>query len=318
MKIIKIILIIVIIVNLFSFSACENKKETASVTSSEIQDASNENKTIMLLSDPIVEEMFNQNYSELKIYYDVADDPDSNCSYYLNSKNENFWKDLYTFVSEIKVEPIEKYDIDRGNSINFPSLFSVNGKDQIEVDDNHDRAYYSEGIYERIKTFIKPYIAELKKHYTVSWGQDDFVFEYKIFDKNGRVIDSDVISEEPNIFINDNIAHMWIQWGTGTLTRTGVFYDIESGKKSPVYNGQTDHYGTVVCCAEYDKVSLYDMFSGKTLYVIDEFDLPIEDALDGVSRAEFSKDGKQIIVSCYPYSKTENQVFDIPENLFKQ
>ncbi len=316
MKSIKIVLIIVIIVNLFSFSACENKNEISSVTSSEIQDTSNEKETIMLLSDPIVEEVFKQNYSELRIYYNVADDPDSNYSYYLNSKNEKFWKDLHTFVSEIKAEPIEKYDIDRDNSIHFP-FFSVNGKDQIEVDDYNDRAYYSEGIYERIKTFIKPYIAELQKQYTVSWSQDDFKHEYKIFDKNGRVIDSDTVEKEPNIFINDNIAHMWIQWGTGPLTRTGVFYDIESGKKSPEYVGPTDHYGTIVCCAEYDKVSLYDMFSGKTLYVIDEFDLPIEESIEGVSWAEFSKDGKQIIVRCHPYSETEKQVFDVPDKLLK-
>ena len=104
---------------------------------------------------------------------------------------------------------------------------------------------------------------------------------------------------------------MWVQTGTGALTRYAKFFDINNGLISPEYYGQTDYYGDKVCAIGSSQVIVYEMFSGEKVCCLDSFEKPLADCVENICSAYFTKDGTQIIVEYLNTElETEKQIFD--------
>ena len=185
--------------------------------------------------------------------------------------------------------------------------------------------YYCHGIYDKLQDFIDPFVDHNFDYYETASTRVLYNFEFAIKDINGEYIDSDCISEEPHIFVSNSTVHLWAQWGTGLSTRTNTYYDIFTGQKSPEYLGQSDYYGSLVLSTTRkftelsDGIYIYDMFSGKLLYTIDEFELPLYDSIESIVSAYFSPDGKQIHVAYFTGTGDEiervKQIFDLPQKV---
>ncbi|MCH5317710.1 MAG: hypothetical protein J1E05_07005 [Eubacterium sp.] len=283
------------------------------------QNAENQSKQVSLYS--VIEPDFNFNdvYMETSIH--SYTNSQYGLNYYFNNKNQAYMNALSEVLKEIKTEPAaDEFDKNSESvSISFYNASSesftihINANDQIRLD--YEKTYIGEHAYEKIKETIDPFITECDKYYAVGLTPILHLYEYAIFDTDSRILESHVNSREPRIFANGNIVHMWIQSGTGTLTRSALFYDVTTGQKSPEYSGVTDYFGSLVSSTSSGKVCIYDMFSGNLLYTIDSFEYPLADAIENIFGAYFNDNGQLVV--WYPDENYDEQVqtFDLPENL---
>lgn len=286
-----------------------------------VQKAENQIEQISLYS--VIEADFNFNdvymatsiYSYTNLEYDLI-----HC---FNNKNLAYMHALLDVLKGIKTEPaIDEFD---NNSESLSIAFSnatgeifwmeINGKNQIQFDIVKEKTYMGEHAYEKIKETIDPFIAECDKYYAVGLTPILHLYEYAIFDTDYHIIESHANSREPHIFANGNIVHIWIQAGTGTLTRSALFYDVTTGQKSPEYSGVTDYSGSLVSSTSRDKVCIYDMFSGKLLYTIDSFEHPLADAIENIICAYFTENGQLLVRYIDEKYDEQVQTFDLPDNL---
>lgn len=286
-----------------------------------VQKSENEIEKISLYS--VIEPDFNFNdvYMETSIH--SYTNSQYGLNYYFNSKNQAYMSALSEVLKEIKTEPAtDEFDNNRESfSISFYNAsgeifwMEINDKNQIQFDIVKEKTYIGEHAYEKIKETIDPFISECDKYYAVGLTPILHLYEYAIFDTDSRILESHVNSREPRIFANGNIVHMWIQSGTGTLTRSALFYDVTTGQKSPEYSGVTDYFGSLVSSTSSGKVCIYDMFSGNLLYTIDSFEYPLADAIENIFGAYFNDNGQLVV--WYPDENYDEQVqtFDLPENL---
>lgn len=285
------------------------------------QKAENQSKQVSLYS--VIEPDFNFNdvYMETSIHLYTNSQYGSN--YYFNNKNQAYMSALSDALKEIKTEPAtDEFDNNSESvSISFYNAsgeifwMEINDKNQIQFDIVKEKTYIGEHAYEKIKETIDPFITECDKYYAIGLTPILQLYEYAIFDINHKEIESHANSREPKIFANGNIVHTWIQAGTGTLTRSALFYDVTTGQKSPEYSGVTDYFGSLVSSTSRGKVCIYDMFSGKLLYTIDSFEYPLADSIENISGAYFNENGQLVVWYLDENFDEQVQTFDLPENL---
>lgn len=262
---------------------------------------------------------FDDVYMETSIYSHT--NSDTSMDYFFNNKNQDYMAALLSVLKEIELEPATNEFVHESENI-YICFFNasgesftmdINSNDKIQF--NHNDVYVSEHAYEKLREAIEPFITESDKHYTCVFSTITHLYEYAVFDAEHKVIDSYTNYREPNIFANDNIVHMWTQWGTGTLARNAFFYDVTTGQKSPEYGGVTDYFGSLVSSTSTNMVSIYDMFSGKLLYTIDSFEYPLADFIENISGAYFTENGQLTVWYVDENNENRIQTFDLPANL---
>ncbi len=255
---------------------------------------------------------FDSTYTEVSLH--------KNESYFFSNRNKEFFEKFTAFMSERK--PITKADRNTDTEHIYISVndgkntasFCIYQDNVIEIFDlSKSYLYTCDNIYNEFKNIFEPYLEENKKYCSTVINNDSHTNEYAIYDKNGNLLQSDTTSEQPHLFYNSGIVHLWVQTGTGILTRWAKFYNTENGQVSPEYHGQTDFYGNMVCCAESSQVSVYDMFSGEEIAVFNSFEKPLGDCIENICSAYFTSNGTKVTVEYLNSDfKTEKQTFNLP------
>ena len=242
--------------------------------------------------------------------------------YYFSNRNVPFCEKFAAFLENVMLSeqttPSTDSDyvyvsVNRDNQI---ASFSVYDTDVVGVIDiEGTEYYYCEGVYDRFADTFSSFLEENREYCRSATTTVLLKNEYAVYDKNYNVLESDSIVKTPHLFYDDGIVHLWVQTGTGVLTRWAKFFDVESGKTSPIYYGQTDYFADTVCATESSKVSVYDMFSGDLICVFDQFDKPLGDNTENVLSAYFTSDGTQITVQYVTADDyaIATQTFDLPK-----
>lgn len=141
--------------------------------------------------------------------------------------------------------------------------------------------------------------AEMKQERYYSVTYDKFLYSYRIQDGQGNILADDTTSEWPHISQeSEEIVCLWMQTGTGTLTRWSRYFNIRTGEISPVYYGQTDSFGTMTSNTGSGCVIVSDIFTGEEIMTVDEWGQPLGDCIENIRCAYFSKDGTELHVTC--------------------
>jgi len=254
---------------------------------------------------------FDNTHVEISVYSDE--------NFHFSNKNEEFYEKFTEFIKNAKFTskqtPIADEEkvyvsVDDGEEL---FSFSIYRNDIITVDYGKS-GYYCEGVYNEFINTFNPFFNENKEYCRSGYTPIMHFTEYIVYDKNLDILECDSIERTPYLFYDSGIVHLWAQAGTGTLTRWAIFFDVENGSISPTYYGQTDYFGNMVCATNHSKVDVYEMFSGEHLYCFDTFEKPLDDCMENIYSAYFSKDGSQIIIE---YLSTdlnkEQQIFDLPQ-----
>lgn len=308
MKKISAFLLTIIILFVSGCSAAQNAD-----TNNSNADSSDD---VMSLKSAVCDETFdfNDNYVQIGITaeYDY---------YCFSNRNQSFFNEILDFLTSTHIKPTNNYEHGTNelyitfcdSNFTYQSL-NINEKDQVCIyDGTAETKYSSEGVYNKLIECLTPHLKSYEKYCRAATTPILHMYEYAVYDKDGQILESDSVSKEPYLFWDgSNTVHIWGQRGTVQLTRWARFFDVESGKTSPAFYGQTDYLGELVCAAESGQVGLYDMFSGKLLYCFDKFDKPTADDPESIISAYFSNDGKELIVCYYSSDGTkEKQVFDV-------
>jgi len=257
---------------------------------------------------------FDATHVEICIYSDE--------NYYFSNRNKDFYEKFIAFLkdTEFVSQQVEQPDSKKFYiSIHDGEIdvsFSIYETDVIEIPGVFESDYYyCKGIYKKFVDTFGIFLSENKKHCRSTETPIRMMYEYAVYDKNNYVLASDYISRTPYLFYDSGIVHLWMQMGTGLLSRWAKFFDIKNGLVSPDYYGQTDYFGDMVCSTGHSAVILYEMFSGEQICILDKFEKPLGDCLENIQSAYFSEDGSQIIVEYLNADfETELQIFDTPQN----
>lgn len=141
-------------------------------------------------------------------------------------------------------------------------------------------------------------VVDKTDYYKLIYNNNTNMYMYEIYNIDGDIIESDTINKKPHItLVGDNVVWLWVQAGTGHLTRWTYFYDVISGEKSPVYYGMTD------CCDKYvlnvtdNAVNVSEMFSGNRREMFYDFEKGLaDDVIESITSAKFVDDGYSVEV----------------------
>lgn len=156
-------------------------------------------------------------------------------------------------------------------------------------------------------------VVDKTDYYKLICKNNTNMYMYEIYNIDGDIIESDTINKKPHItLVDDNVVWLWVQTGTGHLTRWTYFYDVISGEKSPVYYGMTD------CCDKYvlnvtdTAVNVSEMFSGNRREMFYDFEKGLaDDVIESITSAKFVDDGYSVEVEYLSAEGTfEIQTFD--------
>lgn len=178
---------------------------------------------------------------------------------------------------------------------------------------------YKKGLYKEFENLLSPIMQKCDKFYRVEYLLGQFKYKYEIFNSKGDTIISDTFPREPHISLRENnIVCMWTQAGTGTLVRYTVFYDVNTGKKSPYYNGVVDNYNNLVLNSTANSVIISDMFSGIKLQEFDKFKNKLYGgAIEPIYDACFIENGTKVRVTYRAEDLSDQtEIFDVilPKN----
>ena len=156
-------------------------------------------------------------------------------------------------------------------------------------------------------------VVDKTDYYKLIYNKNTSMYKYEIYNIYGKVIDSDSIVKKPHItLVDDNVVWLWVQAGTGHLTRWTYFYDVISGEKSPVYYGMTDCYDKYVLNVTDNAVNVSEMFSGNRREMFYDFEKGLaEDVIESITSAKFVDNGYSVEVEYLSAEGTpEIQTFD--------
>lgn len=242
--------------------------------------------------------------------------------------DDNVIKDFVSYLENSKSETryVEKYDYTNSYGISLVSSscgyfhFYVNDDDILQIfTSSKERLFlYKKNLYDEVNSLLKPVMEQNDKFYSVEYNDGEFTYSYKIFDKQGNVIESGKIMDQPNISLRDNnVVCMWTQAGIGSLVRGTDFYDTNTGKKSPHYGGIVDSYNNLVANSTNKSVLISDMFTGRVLQVIDNFGKELYDGVEPIIDLKFIEDGTKVSITYLAEDSSEQtEIFDVilPKN----
>ncbi len=209
------------------------------------------------------------------------------------------------------------------------SHIDVYEDDLIKIYDStysHDQLYHSVGItekatyaFESLKTRVEPY-------YKCIYGIEPFMYSYEIRSKMG-LLESDTIGREPHFihYPEDDLVAMWVQAGTGTLTRSQKFYNTETGEISQVFTGLVDYKDGLVLSSGHSQVTITSLENPEKTQVIDTFKEPISPHMENICAIGFTEDGARVKVTYNTgdYEKGEEisrytEYFEIDQKFFDE
>ncbi len=191
--------------------------------------------------------------------------------------------------------------------------FKINSKDQIHMLDQNAKSTYfrRDGVYETVMQMIGVKMSRESQYYSITQNNTTQKYEYKLTDASGKTLESGESNTLPHISrFSDNIAVLSIQEGADKMTRSNVFFNLESGEKSPVYYGQVDCFGNYVSYTASGSVKICDMFTKQEVKVIDKFEKELYVSGNNIASAYFVADGTVLDVYYYTTDGTmANQAF---------
>lgn len=307
-KVFKKLCCVVLVLSLLAFCGCSKNAE--SKKSGKID------KKISLKSACSFDSInLDSPYIEIGIY--------SGEDYHFTNRNTEFFNEFITFfenksvtVRKTNTDDFKEFYITFYDGENSISL-SIYQNDIITIRDKADSYYYyCADIYREFKTAFTPFLQENSQFCRSASTAVAFKNEYAIYDKDHNILESDYISRTPYLFYRDEIVHLWVQSGTGTLTRSAKFFDVEKGLISPEYYGQTDYFGELVISTSSSQIFIFKMFSGEELYCFDQFEEPLGDCTENIQSAYFTEDGTKIVVKYFNADfETRTQIFTIPQSI---
>ena len=243
-------------------------------------------------------------------------------TYYFSNKNEAFYESFVHFINNKKCyftqdenTDFRYYHISIYDGEKY-AFFTIYENDVIkEVKSGEFLYYFCDNIYNDFKEIITPFLNEYQKYCRSATTPIRQWYEYVVFDKDNHILESEYSSETPHLFYDSGIVYLWIQSGTGALTRTTRFFDVEKGIVSPDYIGQTDYFSNMVSVTSPSAVIVYDMFSGEEICCFNKFEKPLADSIENIASAYFIEDGTKIIIKYHSSdNETSTQIFDLPQN----
>ena len=177
--------------------------------------------------------------------------------------------------------------------------------------------------YQMLNWHAMPYemIAEMELETSLFDGRFAVInkvryFWCRFFDLDGNLIAEEHSGRQPHIVQPDeHIAGFWIQGGTGASTRWSYFYDGTSGALSKEFKWFLDATSDKVVCGNINGVTVYSIFDDSYHYEITDFEYPLSKlGVESVINAEFSEDGKSVVVEYYKNNNFEiaTQTFELP------
>ena len=226
---------------------------------------------------------------------------------HLFAADVNFLLNGFDFISTAKEfdEDLSGVSIYIHDMDNDACTITINKADQVKIHVGDSEYYYeADDIYKFASNNLLEHTKKADKYYKVDNLGAPTTYSVYGFDT----------SEEKNrtpyyvSLTDDNFVYVWKQSGTGTMFRNAVFYDPAHNRVSPHYLGPSDYYGNMVVSygrsgdetLDSSSVQVCDMFTGETLFRVDEFKVPINRSMvNAVWQVYFNRDGSAILVNYY-------------------
>lgn len=231
--------------------------------------------------------------------------------YCFSSHNHVFMIDWNTLVNGYTFLPTEKNGYDDSldeicitfSDINYEEgSICVNKADQLWV--GEENYYEVPGLYQKIHKTLSFHTEKSDRYFKVEPSTAGNTYTVYGFDTSEMVNRTSYYL----YLTDDNYVYAWAQYGTGTMARRAKFYDPATGRESPTYYGPSDYYQNMVVAygknsegrMDFCTVTVYDIFSGKALFTVDEYEIPINRTMfNAVDLVYFNVDGSAILVQYY-------------------
>ena len=230
--------------------------------------------------------------------------------YHFSSHNDLFMYD-WNFLVHSSFKPKEKTGFDDGLDyicIYIEAAYGTTGTIYVNKDGQlrvgEENYYRVPGLYSEIKHRLSFHTEKSDRYYEIEHTTAGCTYKVYGFDTSKMVNRTSYYL----YLTDDNYVYAWSQYGTGTMARRAKFYDPASRRVSPTYYGPSDYCQNMVVAYGEDSegyldfctVTVYDIFSGKALFTVNEYETPINRTMfNAVNMVHFNVDGSAIIVQYY-------------------
>ena len=148
-----------------------------------------------------------------------------------------------------------------------------------------------------LKNLKNPIIVEENQYYRL-YRDENFMWLYVIFDKDGNEVKSNQYSRYPHIAVLDNkIISVSVQAGTGIETRWIYFYDVENGVLSDVFYSVFEQYDNRIIKGTHNSIIVRDIFDETKFFKeFEDFEGMSQNTAFPFVDAEFVDNGQKISV----------------------
>ncbi len=135
------------------------------------------------------------------------------------------------------------------------------------------------------------------KYYNLSY--ESGAYHYIIYNDMGNVVEEGSNFRMPKIsLIDETYVKFTLQTGTGLSTQWGYYYDVHQDKKSEIFTCIYDEYNELTAYGGKNKVIVQNIFDENIYYKeYSSFKQPFSDVVEPIVNAEFSDDGKYILIT---------------------
>ena len=145
---------------------------------------------------------------------------------------------------------------------------------------------------------VNPRIVAEDTYYRLYQDENQIYF-YAIFDKDGNIAKSELFPREPHIEVHDNtLISISMQAGTGIESRWTYYYDVAEDAFSDVFYTVFGQEGGRIVYSDGMSIIVRDIFS-ETVFTrtFDRFDGIAQDVASPFVNAEFIENGQKIRVT---------------------